>query len=127
MLPLDAVIECIDLPRDLHASSAARGVLNLRGEVVPYFRLSDALGLPRLPSARENVVVVRHNEGKAGMAVDSLEGESRTVIKPMGKLLQGIPGIAGSAVLATGRVALILDVPDLLRKVAASPPAPLPN
>jgi two-component system chemotaxis sensor kinase CheA len=128
VLPLDSVIECIDLPPKQRASDDAQGVLDLRGDPVPYFRLSDALGLPRTRGARENVVVVRHEEVRAGIAVDSLDGESQTVIKPLGRLFQSVPGISGSAVLASGRVALILDVPDLLRQVLASqagaPPGP---
>ena len=117
VLPLDAVVECIDLPATLHTNAPARGVLDLRGDAVPYFRLSDALGLPRQAGVRGNVVVVRHEDRRAGIAVDSLEGESQTVIKPLGRLFQGVPGVSGSAILASGRVALILDVPDLLRQV----------
>jgi two-component system chemotaxis sensor kinase CheA len=117
VLPLDAVIECVDLPAPMRANAAAQGVLDLRGDPLPYFRLSDALGLPRQRGARENVVVVRHEAARAGIAVDLLEGERQTVIKPLGRLFQGVPGVSGSAVLASGRVALILDVPDLLRKV----------
>jgi two-component system chemotaxis sensor kinase CheA len=117
VLPLDAVIECIDMPPALQSGAADRGVLDLRGDPLPYFRLADALRLPRQAGARENVVVVRHGERRAGIAVDSLDGESQTVIKPLGGLFQGVPGLSGSAVLASGRVALILDVPDLLRQV----------
>jgi two-component system chemotaxis sensor kinase CheA len=117
VLPLDAVIECVDLPAGMRGNAAAQGVLDLRGDPLPYFRLSDALGLPRQTGARENVVIVRHEAARAGIAVDCLEGERQTVIKPLGRLFQGVPGVSGSAVLASGRVALILDVPDLLRQV----------
>jgi len=61
-------------------------------------------------------VVVQHAAGKAGLAVDALYGERQTVIKPLGTLFQSLPGIAGSAILGTGRVALILDVAGLLRE-----------
>jgi two-component system chemotaxis sensor kinase CheA len=61
------------------------------------------------------VVVVRADAGRqVGLVVDNLEGGFQTVIKPLGRLFQGVSGIAGSAILGTGRVALILDVPALL-------------
>ncbi|MCK6591296.1 MAG: chemotaxis protein CheW, partial [Polyangiaceae bacterium] len=50
---------------------------------------------------------------------DALYGESQTVIKPLGKLFQGVAGVSGSAIMSDGRVALILDVPALLRKIDA--------
>jgi two-component system chemotaxis sensor kinase CheA len=49
--------------------------------------------------------------------VDELFGESQAVIKPLGTLFSGIPGIAGSTILGSGRVALILDVEGLMRRV----------
>jgi two-component system chemotaxis sensor kinase CheA len=46
-------------------------------------------------------------------------GESQAVAKPLGVLLEGKPGVAGSSILGTGEVALIVDVPDLLRRALA--------
>jgi two-component system chemotaxis sensor kinase CheA len=120
VLPLDAVTECLELPAEQRASAAASGLLNVRGEALPYVRLCEVMGLPReRGAARENVVVVRHENERAGIAVDRLYGESQTVIKPLGWLLRDLPGISGAAILGTGRVALILDVPTILRRVAA--------
>jgi two-component system chemotaxis sensor kinase CheA len=59
--------------------------------------------------------VVRYDGGQAGLAVDQLLGEVQTVIKPLGKLFRDLPGVAGGAVLGSGRVGLILDVPSLMR------------
>ena len=49
----------------------------------------------------------------AGLAADELLGEQQAVIKPLGRLVQGIRGVSGSTILGNGRVALILDVPAL--------------
>jgi two-component system chemotaxis sensor kinase CheA len=122
VLPLDAVTECLELPAEERASAAASGLLNVRGEALPYVRLCEVMGLPRERDVvRENVVVVRHENERAGIAVDRLYGESQTVIKPLGWLLRDLPGISGAAILGTGRVALILDVPTILRRVVAPP------
>ena len=116
VIPLDTVVECLELPRTGRPHADGRGVLNVRGQALPYLRLRDVFALPGSPKGREQVVVVRHDGGHVGLAVDALGGESQTVIKPLGPLFQGLPGIAGSAILGSGRVALILDVEALLRQ-----------
>lgn len=116
LIPLDAVVECLELPREDCPHADGRGVLSLRGGVLPYLRLREVFGLDSAAPGREHVVVVRHDGGQVGIAVDVLYGESQTVIKPLGRLFQGLPGIAGSAILGSGRVALILDVEALLRQ-----------
>ncbi|HEU4385037.1 MAG TPA: chemotaxis protein CheA [Anaeromyxobacteraceae bacterium] len=132
ILPLDAVVECLDLPPQERAAGEADGVLNLRGRPVPFLRLGRRLGLGGARAARESVVVVRDGPSVAGLAVDALLGESQTVVKPLSRLFRSVPGVSGSAVLGSGRVALILDVPALLREALqpsrnaagqASPPA----
>ena len=54
--------------------------------------------------------------------MDALLGQGQTVIKPLGKPCQGLPGLAGSTLLGDGRVALILDVPALLRQALKAVP-----
>jgi two-component system chemotaxis sensor kinase CheA len=61
------------------------------------------------------VVVVQHESSRAGLAVNALYGATQTVIKPLPPIFRDIPGVSGSAILGNGRVALILDVPALLR------------
>jgi two-component system chemotaxis sensor kinase CheA len=116
ILPLDAVVECLELPESETASPYAHGVVNLRGKPLPYLRLRDHFGLEGQRPFRENVVVVQHGVQTAGIVVDELHGESSTVIKPLGKMFKQIPGIAGSSILGNGRVALILDVAGVLRE-----------
>ena len=60
-------------------------------------------------------MVIQHEGERAGIAVDALYGEHQAVIKPLGESLLGIPGVAGATILGDGHVALILDVPALLR------------
>jgi two-component system chemotaxis sensor kinase CheA len=114
ILPLDVVAECVELPEGQEGGRT--GVLNLRGQPLPFLRLREHFGLGGAPPLRENAVVVEHAGARVGLAVDSLLGESQTVIKPLGKMFQGIRGISGSAILGDGRVALILDVGGLLRE-----------
>jgi two-component system chemotaxis sensor kinase CheA len=121
VVPLDRVIECMELPAHLRGAEGARevrggrsGVIQLRGAPVPFFRLRDVFRLPAQPQARESLVVLQHDDTSIGIAVDELLGVSQVVIKPPGKLLDGRPGLAGSTILGTGKVAFILDVPGLM-------------
>jgi two-component system chemotaxis sensor kinase CheA len=119
VIPLEAVAECLELPAETPTDGDGRGVISLRGKPLPYVRLRRLFGCPGA-TRREHVVVVRQDDGaQAGLVVDDLYGESQTVIKPLGRLFRGLPGISGSAILGSGRVALILDVPALLARALA--------
>jgi two-component system chemotaxis sensor kinase CheA len=113
ILPLDAVAECFE-----HASperGRARGVLDLRGQALPYFRLRDLFHLDGPAHERESVVVLRHDRGQVALTVDELVGVREVVVKPAGQLVGEVAGLLGSTILATGRVAFILDIPGLVR------------
>jgi two-component system chemotaxis sensor kinase CheA len=116
IMPLDAVIECIEFPRDGSEEFASRGVINLRGQALPYVRLRDCFRLGGQPTERENVLVLRYHDQRIGLVVDRLFGENQTVIKPLSRTLGDLPGVSGSAILGNGRVALILEVEGLLRE-----------
>ena len=120
VLPLDAISECIQLPRGHQADGARGGLVNLRDTPLPFVRLRHLLGVGGSAPARENIVVVQHDGRRLGIAVDRLYGQSETVIKPLGDLFRGTPGVIGSTILGNGRVALILDVPVLLEQAAAA-------
>ena len=134
VLPLDVVVECMELSDlDRHAVSE-RGFINVRGAVLPVVRLRDAFALSdpddpessrtqgEIANRRENIVVVRFGGLKAGLVVDELFGEFQTVIKPLGKLFSYLQGISGSTILGSGEVALILDVPGLIKRVERTRP-----
>ncbi len=116
ILPLHTVRECLPFAGEGQSSNNSQGLINLRGEPLPYIRLSRRFDVDPAQSARESIVVVECDGIKAGLAVDALYGRRQTVIKPMGKPLFHTPCIAGSAILDNGRVALILDIPRLLRE-----------
>jgi len=119
VIPLEAVAECLELPAETPTDGDGRGVISLRGKPLPYVRLRRLFGCAG-DARREHVVVVRQDDGaQAGLVVDDLYGESQTVIKPLGRIFRGLPGISGSAILGSGRVALILDVPALLARALA--------
>ena len=112
VIPLDMVIECIELA----GTSGERDYINLRGEVLPFVRLRELFEVRGERPTRENVVVVQYAGKKAGIVVDQLLGEFQTVIKPLGSLFRNMRGIGGSTILGSGEVALILDVQALVNR-----------
>jgi len=118
VIPLEMISECLEVPHD-QISSDTVGVLSLRGEPLPYVRLREVFGKPGRRPERENVVVVHRDGGYAGIAVETLLGECQAIIKPLNRIFRDVPGVSGSTILDSGRVALILDVNALLREVVA--------
>ncbi|PIO92115.1 chemotaxis protein CheA [Pseudomonas syringae] len=117
VIPLDMVQECIELDEHNRQLTRDSGYLDLRGEVLPLVYLRDHFNHEGPAARRQNVVVVRYAEHKAGLVVDELLGEFQTVIKPLGKLFGALRGISGSTILGSGAVALILDIPALLNQI----------
>ncbi|KAB2954378.1 chemotaxis protein CheA [Heliorestis acidaminivorans] len=115
-IPLGAIDETTSIEQGHIKKVQNQEVVLLRGQVLPLVRLDQVLEVPRAGTHTEElyVVVVRKGEKKAGLIVDSLIGQQEIVIKSPGKLLQGICGIAGAAILGNGQVSLILDVGTLL-------------
>lgn len=119
IVPVDSIRECVDLDPERRIASNVGGVVELRGRPLPYVDLAQCLGAKRRVGSRRSIVVVEHGGRRAGIEVDELLGEVQTVIKPLGSLFAHTANIAGSAVMHDGRVALVLDVGNLMRSVAA--------
>lgn len=114
VVPLDAVQECIE-SGDLRGRELRTGYRELRGHALPYLDLHRTFELPSRTTNRQSLLVVGHGRESAGVLVDQLHGEIQTVIKPLGPLFEHLPGLSGATILGSGDVALILDVPGLLR------------
>jgi two-component system chemotaxis sensor kinase CheA len=122
IVPLDHVVECLEFPRLSEAAGSGRGVLDLRGQPLPYVRLREVLLLGENRPEDENVLVLEHDGHQIGLVVDSLLGESETVIKPLSRVLGEVPCLAGTAINRDGQVALILEVDGLVREVLKDAP-----
>ena len=119
VIPVEQVVECVELPAEESNAARTEGILQLRNQPLPFIYLRDHFELPGDRTGRQNIVVVQHGASRAGLAVDVLYGTTQTVIKPLPAVFKTIPGVYGSAIVGNGRVALILDVPALLRDFRA--------
>ena len=115
VVPLDPIVECLDVAdRDLDGDSA--GVVDVRGKAVPFVRLGACLGVTSSADGRRSLLLVRNGERQLGVVVDRLHSRTQAVIKPLGKPLARAQSIAGATILGNGSVALIIDLPHLLRQ-----------
>ena len=120
-LPLATVNEIFHL--DLAKTNIVDGQLTIvvRNKAIPLFYLEHWLvrGSDRkLRREQGHVVIVQIGTQQVGFVVDSLVGQEEVVIKPLDALLQGTPGMAGATITSDGGIALILDVPNLLKHYA---------
>lgn len=125
VIPLDLVVECVDLSEEDRSSINESSFINLRGEVLPFMNLRELFKINAASSLHQSVVVVQYGSMRAGLVVDNLVGEFQTVIKPLGKLFENMKGIGGSTILGNGEVALILDVPNLVQMAIRSSQPPM--
>jgi two-component system chemotaxis sensor kinase CheA len=115
VLPMEIVSECIEVPPECSANpDAGVGYFNLRGEVLPYFDIALLHKVKPAANGRRSLVVARDGQTRIGLIVDKLHGEYQTVIKPLSSLFRHLRAIAGSTILGSGDVALVVDVPALV-------------
>lgn len=113
VMPLSAVEECIELTRAEAEQAHGRNLVKIRGEIVPYVRLRDEFGIQGERPDIEQIVIVNMEGLRVGFVVDHVVGEHQTVIKNLGRMYQDVAGVSGATILGDGRVALILDLPQL--------------
>lgn len=122
-LPLVSVNEIFHM--DLHKINVVDGqeCVSIREQAIPLFYLKNWLvnGPANIEKpAESHVVIVTVGTQRVGFVVDQLIGQEEVVIKPLGKMLNGTPGMAGATITGDGTIALILDVPSMLKRYAGT-------
>lgn len=119
--PLVNVNEIFHL--DLSRTNVVDGqeVVIVRDKALPLFYLKRWLVSSAAHEEQHegHVVILSVGTQRIGFVVDQLVGQEEVVIKPLGKMLQGTPGMSGATITGDGRIALILDVPSMLKRYAA--------
>ena len=120
-LPLVNVNEIFNL--DLTKTNVVDGqqVITVRDQALPLFHMKrwliDGQAGADLPE-QGHVVIVTVGTLRAGFVVDQLVGQEEVVIKPLGTILHGTAGLSGATITGDGRIALIIDIPNLLKEHA---------
>jgi two-component system chemotaxis sensor kinase CheA len=119
IIPLVSIVESIQVRKHMVNLVAGRGeTFKLRDEYLPIIRLHELFGIhsARARDLTEGLLVVVEGEGRrCGLFVDELQGQQQVVIKSLEANYKRVEGISGATILGDGSVALILDIPGLIR------------
>jgi two-component system, chemotaxis family, sensor kinase CheA len=118
IVPLTSIVESLQLKPETVNRLGGRGeVFAFRGYYLPVIRLHEIFGIePRTRELAEGLVVVVEGEGRrVGLFVDDLLGQQQVVIKSLDTNYGHVEGVSGATILGDGSVALILDLPGLIR------------
>jgi two-component system chemotaxis sensor kinase CheA len=115
-VPLNSVMEILSVQAKDIRTVERREVLDLRGQTLPFVRLSRLFRLPERNNGRYFVVVVGLAQERLGIAIDELQGQQDIVTKPLGGRLQSVRGVSGATDLGNRRAVLVLDVAALLEE-----------
>ncbi len=122
-LPLTNVNEAFNMdPEEINIVDGQE-VLLVRDKPLPLYYLHSWLVNDRVfegPQASHKVIVVQMGSQKFCLVVDHLLGQEEVVIKPLGTMLTDTPGFAGATITGDGSIALVLDMPSLVKRYAVA-------
>jgi Chemotaxis protein histidine kinase and related kinases len=120
VIPVQQILQVVRVMKDTVESKDVRQMVTYKGEMVPIVWLSEALGNQGCgsgnPQEEVPIVIVAYGAGKIAYAVDEVHQVQEIVVRPLGTQLRRIKRITGAAVLGDGRLALVLDPPELIQE-----------
>jgi two-component system, chemotaxis family, sensor kinase CheA len=119
IVPLASVVESIHMSAsDVKSVGGTGRVVEVRNEYLPLMRLDELFDVPRSVEHSGGIMIVVEAEGgRIALLVDDLIGQHQVVVKNLEANYRKVPGVSGATILGDGRVALILDVSWLVRRV----------
>ncbi len=114
--PLADVVETIRVARDEVTSLQGRDIINLRGDILPVFRLGRLMGFPEVENPPDEfpVLIAMSANRKVGFIVDGLNGKREIVIKSLEQNFRSVRGLIGASIMGDGRIIMVVDVQGLL-------------
>ena len=114
-LQIANIEECLEVRRESVTLRLGRGTLCVRGEMLPLVCLRSFFGMDAPAAGLAPVLVVHSADMRLGLIVDRIVGNRQIVLKKISRILGRLDGILGSAVTEDGGLALVLDIPDIIR------------
>lgn len=122
-LQIANIEECLEARRESLVLRHGRGTMCVRGEMLPVVCLRSFFDMGAPIAGINPVLIVRTGDMRLGLIVDQIIGNRQIVLKKISRVLGRLDGILGSAVTETGKLALVLDIPDIIRLCLAQTPA----
>jgi two-component system chemotaxis sensor kinase CheA len=115
VLSLAQVQECVDLTDEIRFGPGNDSMINLRGKSIPVLSIRECLGIGGRFNGVARLVIVNGEGVKVALMVDAVVGRKQVVIKPLSSTLRKMKILSGATIMGDGSVALILDVPEILK------------
>jgi Chemotaxis protein histidine kinase and related kinases len=117
VIPL-SVIDKIYAIEHSKLMKAFNNTIVLDGEQIPFFYLRNEFELPENDSTHEQIIIVRYEDKRVGLALDNVIGEYQAVLKPLGKHYKKQEIISGATILGDGTIALVMDTNKAIKHFA---------
>ncbi len=118
-LPASNVERLVRLSPQEVRSVEGRQMFSLEGAPVLVASLTEALGMrghePLASHARVPAIVLGAHAQRVAFVVDELLAEQETLVKSLGARIRAVKNVSGATLLPSGRIALILSAPGLVR------------
>lgn len=115
VIPLDMVVKCFSLSRNESLKVTAQNYFAFQGKPIPYICLNELFHTTSRGGNCAHLVIVQYAGQKVALAVDNLLGDIQVVIKSLGKMYKDLDGVSGATILGDGAVALVIDVPGIIK------------
>jgi chemotaxis protein histidine kinase CheA len=122
VLPLAATLECIEVEAAEAQEDSGRGIVNVRGQRLPYIRLREYFGIDAPQLAMERIMILTTETGRCGFAVDEVLSDCHIVIRSLGRFHGDVQLVSSAAILGDGTVALVLDPQQIVQEVLKGTP-----
>lgn len=122
LIPLAVVEECIELTSEDRKRNYDKNVIMVRGQIVPYITLRDTFSVEGDSPDIQQVVITMVDNFRIGFVVDSVVGECQSVIRSWGRFCSDVKGVSGASIIGDGSIALIIDIPCLIREAGKEHP-----
>jgi two-component system chemotaxis sensor kinase CheA len=119
IIPLGSIIESVNVNESMVNRVAGKGeTFRLRDEYIPVVRMHEIFEVKTAQALKltDGLLVVVEGQGmRCGLFIDDLLGQQQVVIKSLEANYRKVEGVSGATILGDGSVALILDIPGLVR------------
>jgi two-component system chemotaxis sensor kinase CheA len=120
VLPSAQVSRVAQIKKETIKTVENKETIELDGEAISLVRLGDVLELPGKGSAQDSketaqVVLIDLAQKRIAFLIDEVLNEQEVLVKSLGRQLARVRNVAGATVLATRKVAPILNLSDLMR------------
>ncbi len=115
ILPLSVVDKCYAVEHE-KIKTAYNNIVVLDGQQIPFYYMRQEFDCKNPAPEIEQIIIVRYEEHRIGIVIDTVVGEYQAVLKPLGKMYKDQDIVSGASILGDGTIALVLDSNKIIKR-----------